>query len=109
MIDTSDTLSLRHQCRLLGLDRSGLYYAPAAPDAEELALCHRLDELYTAHLHCGVCLMTQRLRREGRTINPKRGRRLLRQLGLLAVYPKPRLSLPGTGAGRFPYLLRGVA
>lgn len=109
MIDRNDTLSVRQQCRLLGLDRSGLYYEPARPDAEELALCHRLDELYTAHPHFGVRLMTAMLRREGRTINPKRVRRLLRTLGLLAVYPKPRLSLPGAGAQVFPYLLRDVA
>ena len=109
MIDSTDTLSVRHQCRLLGLDRSGLYYAPVAPDAAEIALCHRLDELYTAHPHYGVRRMTQTLRREGCPINPKRVRRLLRQMGLLAVYPKPRLSLPGAGAQVFPYLLRGLA
>lgn len=53
MIDCPDELSLRHQCRLLGLDRSGLYYEPVAPDAAELALCHRRDELYPAHPHYG--------------------------------------------------------
>jgi putative transposase len=109
MIDCQDPLSVRHQCRLLGLDRSGLYYEPVGPDAAELALGHRLDELYTAHPHYGVRLMTQTLRREGHTINPKRVRRLLRQLGLLAVYPKPRLSQAGVGARVFPYLLRGLA
>jgi putative transposase len=109
MIDSQDTLSVRHQCRVLGLDRSGLYYEPVGPDAAELALGHRLDELYTAHPHYGVRLMTQTLRREGHTINPKRVRRLLRQLGLLAVYPKPRLSQAGVGAQVFPYLLRGLA
>lgn len=109
MIDATAQLSVRHQCRLLGLDRSGLYYAPVAPDIEEIALCHRLDELYTAHPHFGVRLMTETLRREGRTINSKRVRRLLRRMGLLAVYPKPRLSLPGAGAQVFPYLLRGLA
>lgn len=109
MIDCQDTLSVCHQCQLLGLDRSGLYYAPVGPDAGEIALCHRLDELYTAHPHYGVRLMTQTLRRAGRTINPKRVRRLLRQMGLLAVYPKPRLSLPGAGAQVFPYLLRALA
>jgi len=93
----------------LGLDRSGLDYEPVAPDAREIALCHRLDELYTAHPHYGVRLMTGVLRRQGITINPKRVRRLLRQMGLLAVYPKPRLSLPGAGAQVFPYLLRDVA
>jgi putative transposase len=107
MIERQDSLSVRRQCELLGLDRSGLYYAPAPIAPEEIALCHRLDELYTARPHYGVRSMTSVLRREGHTINPKRVRRLLRQMGLLAVYPKPRLSLPGAGAQVFPYLLRG--
>lgn len=106
MIDCQDELSVRQQCRLLELDRSGLYYEPLGPDAQEIALCHRLDELYTEHPHYGVRLMTAVLRRQGLTINPKRVRRLLRLLGLMAVYPKPRLSLPGVGAQVFPYLLR---
>jgi putative transposase len=108
MIDMGGELSVRRQCRLLELDRSGLYHQGVGPDAGELALCHRLDEIYTAHPFYGVRRMTEQLRREGQIINPKRVRRLLRQLGLLAVYPKPRLSLPGAGASVRPYLLRGV-
>lgn len=108
MIDCQDHFSVRHQCRLLGLERSGLYYEPVGPDTQEIALCHRLDELYTGHPHFGVRLMTQMLRRQGLTINPKRVRRLLRALGLLAVYPKPRLSLPGAGAPVCAYLLRDL-
>lgn len=109
MIEHHDWLSVRRQCELLGLDRSGLYYAPAPIAPGEIALCHRLDELYTARPHYGVRSMTTVLRREGHTINPKRVRRLLRQMGLLAVYPKPRLSLPGAGAQVFAYLLRGLS
>lgn len=108
MIDPQDELSVRHQCELLGLDRSGLYYEAIGPDTQEIALCHRLDELYTAHPFYGVRRMTEVLRRQGQTINPKRVRRLLRQMGLVAVYPKPRLSLPGAGASVFRYLLRGL-
>ena len=108
MIQRHDSLSLRRQCELLGLDRSGLYYQPAVIAPEEITLCHRLDELYTAHPHYGVRTMTAVLRREGQVINPKRVRRLLRQMDLLAVYQKPRLSLPGAGASVFPYLLRGL-
>lgn len=109
MIDRQAPLSVRRQCQLLGLDRSGLYYAPVSPDAQEIALCHRLDELYTAHPFYGVRRMTEQLRREGNAVNPKRVRRLLRQMGLLAVYPKPRLSRPALGQTVFPYLLRGLA
>lgn len=82
---------------------------PVAIRPEEIALCHRLDELYTARPHYGVRTMTAVLRREGQRINPKRVRRLLREMGLLAVYQKPRLSLPGAGAQVFPYLLGGLA
>jgi putative transposase len=109
MIERDDCLSLRRQCELLGLDRSGLYYEPVGLAPEEVALCHRLDELYTAHPHYGVRSMTAVLRREGKVINPKKVRRLLRQMGLLAIYQKPRLSLPGADAQVFPYLLRGLS
>jgi len=108
MIDIPNPLSVRAQCRLLGLDRSGLYYEPVRADAQEITLGHRLDELYTAHPFYGVRRMTAALRREGQRINPKRVRRLLRELGLVAVYPKPRLSVPAAGARVFPYLLRGL-
>jgi putative transposase len=109
MIERHDSLSVRRQCELLGLDRSGLYYAPTPIAPEEVALCHRLDELYTQRPHYGVRSMTTLLRREGHPINPKRVRRLLRQMGIVAVYPKPRLSLPGAGAQVFAYLLGGLA
>jgi putative transposase len=108
MIEPEGKLSVRCQCALLGLDRSGLYYEPVGPDAEELALCHRLDALYTAHPYYGVRRMTAALRRAGERVNPKRVRRLLRQMGLMAVYPKRRLSVPDVGAQVFPYLLRGL-
>lgn len=109
MIDPHASLSVRTQCSLLGLDRSGLYYEPVAPAAGQIELCHRLDELYTAHPFYGVRRMTEVLRREDWTINPKRVRSCLREMGLLAVYQKPRLSLPGAGAQVFPYRLRGLA
>ncbi len=108
MIDCQDALSVRRQCELVGLGRSGLYYKPVGPGPEEIALCHRLDELYTARPFYGVRRMTEQLRREGQMIHPKRVRRLLREMGLRAVYPQPRLSLPGAGASVFPYLLRGL-
>ncbi len=71
-----------------------------------------LDEQYTKTPFYGVERMTVWLRQQGYAINPKRVRRLLRRMGLEALYPKPRLSLP-EGAGsqekRYPYLLRGRA
>jgi putative transposase len=86
-----------------------VYYRPVALDARELDLRWRLDRIYTAHPVFGVRRMVLALREQGRAVNPKCVRRLLREMGLEAVYPKPRLSQPAVGAQRFPYLLRGVA
>jgi putative transposase len=93
----------------LGLHRSGLYYRPVAVSTRELELRRRLDRIYTAHPEFGVRRMVLALAEQGWAVNGKCVRRLLREMGLEAVYPKPRLSLPGALAGRFPYLLRGVA
>lgn len=103
------SLSVRRQCDLLGIDRSGLYYEPAGPDAEDLILMRLLDEQYTRMPFYGVRRMKAWLETMGRFINIKRVRRLLRLMGLEAIYPKPRLSFNGTEHRRFPYLLRGVA
>lgn len=93
---------------MLGLDRSGLYYEPVAESAENLSLMNLLDRRYTAHPEEGVRRMTRHLRDLGHAVNPKRVRRLLRQMGLEAFYPKPRLSVPDPAAGRYPYLLKGM-
>lgn len=101
-------LSLRRQCTLLGLARSGVYYQPVGNRAEDLQLMRLLDEQYTATPFYGVRRMTAWLRRQGYEVNPKHIRRLLRQMGLEAIYPKPRLSQPAAGQAIYPYLLRGV-
>src|SRR5437764_1155062 len=101
------TLSLRRQCQLLGLHRSGLYYEPVEESTENLLLMRLLDRQYTRHPEQGVRRMRLHLRDQGYLVNVKRVRRLLRQMGLEAFYPKPRLNLPDPVAGRYPYLLRG--
>jgi len=88
--------------------RSGLYYRPVGESAENLELMRRLDEQYTATPYYGVRRMTAGLRRQGWEVNAKRVRRLLRLMGLEAIYPKPKLSRPGQGQVIYPYLLRGV-
>jgi putative transposase len=108
MIVEHPQLSLREQCGLLGLHRSGLYYEAAPESAENLLLMNLLDRQYTAHPEHGVRRMRLHLRDRGYTVNPKRVRRLLRQMGLEAFYPKPRLSVPNPIAGRYPYLLKGL-
>jgi putative transposase len=102
-------LSVRQQCELLGLNRSSLYYEPAAETQENLRLMRLLDEEYTAHPFLGSRRLTTWLRNDrGEQVNRKRVQRLLRLMGLEAIYPKPRLSEPGQGHRVYPYLLRGV-
>jgi putative transposase len=109
-VDAADAvLSVSQQCELLGLSRSSYYYEPATESAENLALMALLDREYTAHPFRGSRGMTAWLRREGHAVNRKRVQRLLRLMGLEAVYPKPRLSVGGAGHKVYPYLLRNVA
>ncbi len=102
-------LSVRRQCELLGLNRSSLYHEPAAETAENLRLMRLIDEEYTAHPFLGSRRMAAWLAGQGEAVNRKRVQRLMRLMGLEAIYPKPRLSAAGRGQRVFPYLLRGVA
>ena len=101
-------LSIRRQCELIGLNRSSLYYQPAGESAYNLHLMRLLDEQYTRTPFYGWLRMTAYLRREGRMVNPKRVRRLMRLMGLQAIYPKRKTSTPAPGDKRYPYLLRGL-
>ena len=99
---------MRRQCELLGLSRSSLYYEPGGEAAEDLRLMRRIDEQYTACPFYGSRRMTVWLIEQGEEVNRKRVQRLMRVMGLEAIYPKPRLSLAGKGHRIYPYLLRGV-
>jgi len=101
-------LSVRRQCGLLGINRSSLYYRPVGVDDFTLKLMHELDKQYTDTPFYGVLKMTEHLRSLGHLVNPKRVRRLLREMGLEAVYPKPRLSQANPEHKIYPYLLRNV-
>jgi putative transposase len=101
-------LSIRRQCALLGLARWNLYYQPVNEREENLQLMRLLDEPYTATPLYGIRRMTAWLRSQGYMVNHKRVSRLMRQMGLVAIYPKPRLSQPTEGHTIYPYLLRGV-
>ena len=100
--------SLSLQCRLLGVCRSNLYYHPRELTAESLALMRRIDELYTAHPFYGSRQMSRHLAREGLAAGRDRVRRLMRRMGLEAIYCRPRTSQPQPGQRIFPYLLRGL-
>jgi len=101
-------LSVRRQCELLGLSRSSLYYEPAGETAEDLRLMRLIDEQYTARPFYGSRRMTMGLIERGEEVNRKRVQRLMRIMGLEAIYPKPRLSRPAEGHRIYPYLLRGM-
>ncbi len=92
----------------MGLNRSTAYYQPRPKDGADLALAEAIDRQYTATPFYGVPRMTAVLRRDGWTVNPKRVRRLMRLMGLEAIYPKPRLSLAQKGHKTYPYLLRNL-
>ena len=101
-------LSVRRQCELLGLNRSTFYYEPTGATPEDLRLMRLIDEQYTACPFYGSRKMTEWLTRQGEEVNRKRVQRLMRMMGLEAIYPKPRLSAAGRGHKIYPYLLRGV-
>jgi len=101
-------LSVRRQCALLGLNRASFYYRAATETEDNLRLMRLLDEEYTRHPFYGSRKLTRWLQEQGEQVNRKRVQRLMRVMGLEAIYPKPRLSQGGTGHRVFPYLLRGV-
>ena len=101
-------LSIVRQCELLRISRSSLYYQPVGPSAEELRLLRLLDEQALKTPFYGSRRMVAYLAQQGYQVNRKRVQRLMRQLGLHTVYPKPKLSKPHPEHKVYPYLLRGV-
>ena len=101
-------LSLRRQCAWLGLHRSSLYDVPVQERAENLWLMRLIDEPYTRTPFDGSRRMTAWLRGAGDAVNRKRVVRLMGQMGLEAIFPRPRLSAPGPAAKGYPYWLQGL-
>ena len=99
---------MRHQCELLSLCRGSYYYEPCPESAENLALMRRLDELHLEHPVYGSRKLAVVLRQEGWPVNRKRVVRLLRIMGVEAIYQKPKTSVPAAGHQIYPYLLRGL-
>jgi putative transposase len=100
--------SVRRQCVLLGVARSSVYRPPRPANDNDLALMRRIDELYTDWPFLGSRRMTALLRAEGQRVNRKRVQRLMRQMGIAALGPKPRTTKPAPGHKIFPYLLRDL-
>jgi len=101
--------SLSRQCQLLSLGRSSLYYAPKGESAETLALIRRIDELFLKYPFYGSRQMARQLRREGLAAGRHRVRRLMRLMGLEAIYRAPKTSRPHPEHRVYPYLLKGLA
>jgi putative transposase len=101
-------VSVRRQCELLGLNRASWYFQPAGQTPQNLLLMRLIDEEYLRHPFYGSRQMTTWLIQQGHLVNRKRVQRLMRQMGLEAIYPKPRLSARGKEARIYPYLLRNV-
>ena len=101
-------ISVRRQCELLGVNRSGLYYEPVGENEQNLLLMRLLDQQYTRTPFYGRRKMVEWLLTQGHVVNPKRVARLMELMGLEAVYPKPKLSRPEEGHRIYPYLLRGI-
>jgi putative transposase len=107
MIDPEHrALSISHQCVLLGLPRASYYHRPQPETDENLQLMRVLDETYLEYPFFGSRQMTRWLRRQSYEVNRKRVQRLMRLMGLEAIYQKPSLSRPNPEHRIYPYLLR---
>lgn len=103
------SLSIRRQCGLIGLNRASYYYQPASETAQNLRLMRLIDEEYMRHPFLGSRRMREYLCRQGYRVNRKRIQRLMRIMGIAALYPKPKLSKTHPEDKVYPYLLRDVA
>lgn len=101
-------LPLSVQAELLSVSRASLYYQPVAPSAAEVALKHRIDQIYTDSPFYGSRRITMQLRREGMTINRKAVQRHMREMGIAGISPGPNLSQRNQEHRVYPYLLRHV-
>lgn len=102
------SISIGRQCDLLGLNRSSYYYQPIGESSANLEIMGLLDKQYTRAPFYGVLRMHQHIRSLGHEVNIKRIRRLLRQMGLEAIYPKKGTSIGDKQHKIYPYLLKGL-
>lgn len=110
MIDRENgSLSVRKQCELLEINRSTLYYHAAGPSTEILELMELIDKIFIERPYFGARRMREMLRKQhGKIVSRSRVRRLMKMMGLEAIYRRPRTSKPEPGHKIYPYLLRGL-
>ena len=102
-------LSVVRQCRLVSISRSVFYHQPRGESARNLALMTQIDRQFLDTPFYGAQQMTWHLRAQGHRVNIKRVRRLMRLMGLMPIYQRPRTSIPAKGHQTYPYLLRGLS
>ena len=109
LIERDSQLSIRSQCRLLHIHRSMIYYDLSDETEKNLDLMKKIDQLYLEDPSAGSRRMSSYLRRQtGEAVNRKRVRRLMRAMGIEAVYPRKRTTIPGGPSGIYPYRLKGL-
>lgn len=109
LIDPSHKeLSVRRQCILLDLHRSNIYYKPVMVSDETLRTMNRIDEVFTECPFYGSRKIREALKRDGWGIGRERVQSLMRKMGLVAIYPKPKLSKKDASHSKYPYLLNNV-
>jgi putative transposase len=109
MIDREHDLALTRQAKILKLSRSGLYYRPRPVPPADLAVMRRIDELHLDHPFAGSRMLRDLLRGEGVEIGRQRVARMMKRMGIEALYRRPNTSKPNPGHKIYPYLLRSVA
>jgi len=109
MVEPSRTdLSIVRQCQLLSISRSTFYARPSGESEENLTIMAEIDRQFLDTPFYGVRQMTWHLRSKGWLVNVKRVRRLMRKMGLMPIYQRPKTSTPAPGHTIYPYLLRGL-
>ena len=109
MIERGSEVPVTRQAELLGLSRSSVYYTPRPLPERDLVLMRRIDELHLELPFYGARKLADQLRREGHAVGRRHVATLMRQMGIEALYRRPRTSLPARGAAIYPYLLTGLA
>lgn len=107
MVQIEHELSVRQQCKLLSIHRSSLYYKPS-DKAADMELMNKIKELYISYPIYGYRRIAACLRNRGEEVNSKKVRRLMKSLGLIAIYPAPKTTIVDRQANKYPYLLKGL-
>ena len=108
MVKPSRVLPVTRQCKLLGVNRSSVYYRPRKVSDADLVLMRQIDKIHMARPYRGSRRIRDELEDIGLFVNRKRIQRLMRQMGITALYPRKRTSVPGQGHKVYPYLLKDL-